>query len=278
LKLILSRKGFDSTAGGCPSPLIDGRPVSLPIPTRMPTPTRYGDITNGIAQLVSDLTNRRITPEHPCHLDPDIDTSALPRVHGWRATFGQVGPAQSHLANNQIGAGDLFVFWGLFQPVARTGGGRWAFVGQREHRIFGWLQVDEVINVGTNPEACLTRHPWLKDHPHVYEGWSAGNTIYVARESLELPNRSSQVRGAGVLPQGHRLTRAGSPLVSTWTLPTWLNPSQGGTGLTYHRPESWLDAQTLRVASRGQEFIADIGERQDALEWVRQVLGEGGEG
>ena len=244
----------------------------------MPTPTRYGDLSNGMAQLVTDLTNGRITPEHPCHLDPDIDPRALPRSRGWRPTFGQVGPAQSHLANNQVGEGDLFVFWGLFQPVVRTGGGRWSFTGQREHRIFGWLQVDEVINIGTNPEACLTRHPWLKGHPHVCEGWSISNTVYVAREFLELPNRFSQVRGSGVLPKGHRLTREGSSLVSTWTLPTWLNPSQGGTGLTYHRPESWLDPQTLRVASRGQEFIADIGERQDALEWVRQVLDEGGEG
>jgi hypothetical protein len=38
VKLILSRKGFDSAAGGVPSPLIDGRPVSLPIPTRQPSP------------------------------------------------------------------------------------------------------------------------------------------------------------------------------------------------------------------------------------------------
>jgi len=33
MKLILSRKHSDSSAGGCPSPLIDGRPVSLPIPS-----------------------------------------------------------------------------------------------------------------------------------------------------------------------------------------------------------------------------------------------------
>lgn len=85
VKLIFSRQGFDSAAGGCPSPLIASRPLSLPIPTRMPTPTRYGDLANGIAQLVTDLTNGRITPEHSCQLDPDIDASALPRSHGWRA-------------------------------------------------------------------------------------------------------------------------------------------------------------------------------------------------
>ena len=32
MKLILSRKGFDSSAGKCPSPIINARPVSMPIP------------------------------------------------------------------------------------------------------------------------------------------------------------------------------------------------------------------------------------------------------
>ncbi|MEL6529675.1 MAG: hypothetical protein AAFQ27_06905, partial [Pseudomonadota bacterium] len=28
MKVILSRKGFDSSAGGGPSPIVDGRPIS----------------------------------------------------------------------------------------------------------------------------------------------------------------------------------------------------------------------------------------------------------
>ena len=33
MKLIFSRKGFDSSAGGIPSPILpDGRMISLPIP------------------------------------------------------------------------------------------------------------------------------------------------------------------------------------------------------------------------------------------------------
>ena len=35
MKLVLSRKGFDSSAGGIPSPILpDGRLISLPIPSR----------------------------------------------------------------------------------------------------------------------------------------------------------------------------------------------------------------------------------------------------
>ena len=91
MKLILSRKGFDSAAGGCASPLIDGRPVSLPIPTRMPTPTRYRDLAGEIAGLVTDLTKGRITADHPCHLDPDLDPGALPRAPGWRGRIRHAG-------------------------------------------------------------------------------------------------------------------------------------------------------------------------------------------
>lgn len=31
-----------------------------------------------------------------------------------RCAFGQTGAAQSHLANNGVGIGDLFLFFGLF--------------------------------------------------------------------------------------------------------------------------------------------------------------------
>ena len=159
MKLILSRKGFDSAAGGCPSALLDGRPVSFPIPTRQPSPTRYGDLTRDIATLVTDLTKGRITREHACHLDPDLDAGALPRLAGWRGALGQVSTAQTHLANNRIAPGDLFLFWGLFRAADRNGGGRWHFTGPAEHRIFGWLQIDEILTVGEDPTPALTTAP-----------------------------------------------------------------------------------------------------------------------
>lgn len=79
MKLIFSRKGFDSSAGGVPGPLVDDRPISLPIPTRMPSPTRYGDLANGVAELVSDLTRGRIAGDGPYHLDPDLDAGSTNR-------------------------------------------------------------------------------------------------------------------------------------------------------------------------------------------------------
>src|SRR6267378_2603959 len=41
MRVIFSRKGFDSAAGNPPSPIIDGEPISLPIPTKRRSETSY---------------------------------------------------------------------------------------------------------------------------------------------------------------------------------------------------------------------------------------------
>ena len=273
MRIILSRKGFDSAAGGCPSALLDGRPVSFPIPTRQPSPTRYGNLTKDIATLITDLTKGRITRDQTCHLDPDLDAAALPRLRGWRGALGQVSTAQTHLANHRVAPGDLFLFWGLFRAASRSGGGgRWQFTGPTEHRIFGWLQIDEILAVGEDPTPALKKHPWLASHPHLATGWNKNNTVYVARDELAIPTVRASLPGFGLFRTGVRLTAATSPQPSTWTAPAWLNPLTGGTGLTYHPRERWSADNTLRAAARGQEFIADLGECTEALDWLAQLF------
>ena len=47
-KLSLSRKGFDSSYGGCPSPIFpDGTIYSLPIPGDDYAAVHYGDLDHG---------------------------------------------------------------------------------------------------------------------------------------------------------------------------------------------------------------------------------------
>src|SRR5947209_602976 len=103
VKLILSRKGFDSGSGGGPSPILpDGRMVSLPIPDKT-APFTYTDLSYAsgmsMGDLIRDLAPARVKPSHFAHLDPDIDPGAVPRRTGWRPVFGQSGPSQTHLAN-----------------------------------------------------------------------------------------------------------------------------------------------------------------------------------
>ena len=97
MKVIFSRKGFDASAGGFPSPIIDGIPLSLPIPYPKST-SSYKHLDLG--EIVTNLTNGRVSKSNFCHNDPDLSMGA----------FGQVSSAQSHLNNQNVGCGDLFLF------------------------------------------------------------------------------------------------------------------------------------------------------------------------
>src|SRR5688572_16911215 len=149
MKLILSRKGFDSGSGGGPSPVMpDGRMVSLPIPDRT-APKAYADLSwapgQSMGDIIRDLAPARVRPDHFAHLDPDLDPGTVQRQKGWRPIFGQTGSSQTHLANSGVGAGDVFLFFGLFRK-AQYRNERLSFVGGAKpaHVLFGWLQVDSV--------------------------------------------------------------------------------------------------------------------------------------
>jgi hypothetical protein len=191
MRVILSRKGFDSGSGGCPSPLVSGEPLSLPIPSDHETPTTYGMLPRQMGALVESLTRGRrhhYTQKHWCHLDPDLDPLARPRRPGWRAGLGQVRAAQGHLHKQGVSPDDLFLFWGLFQPVEPSAGdSAWRYCGVREHRVFGWLQIGEVLPVGNQPQRWLQHYPWLDGHPHLHgDEWHPSNTVYIARKRLRL--------------------------------------------------------------------------------------------
>jgi len=73
MKIILSRKGFDSTNGGYPSPIVDGTLLSLPIPDKNDK-IKYAELQfegKNYAKIIEDLTKGKIL-ETKCHLDPDI--------------------------------------------------------------------------------------------------------------------------------------------------------------------------------------------------------------
>ena len=110
MKIVFSRKGFDSAAGGAPSPIIRGRPTSIPIPARDRSETTYRDL--GLGAIVEQITRGRVTEATLCHADPMFERC--------RCAFGQTGAAQTHLANNGVGVGDVFLFFGLFSEPDRA--------------------------------------------------------------------------------------------------------------------------------------------------------------
>jgi hypothetical protein len=284
VRIVLSRKGFDSANGGFASPLLpDGHLVSLPIPSRE-APVRYRDVRlNGqeIGPIVEDLTRGRVKRTDRAHLDPDLDRGAIPRLPGWRAAFGQIDAAQTHLAEKGVTAGDLFLFFGWFREAERSAGS-WRYVPKapKRHILFGWLSVGEVVSVESGAEAPLQRHPWLASHPHVHFGRSANNTIYIASARLcPSGSRMRDLPGAGMFDLANEelvLTKAAQANRSLWHLPGWFEPIDGRTSLSYHGDRNrWKRAGEgvdLSTVGRGQEFVLDCAEYPEAVPWAAGII------
>lgn len=167
-----------------------------------------------------------------------------------RCLFGQTGSAQSHLANNGVGVGDVFVFFGLFQDE-----------GLREphHRIFAYMKVEKVLQLGARPNGKQIGSYAPRCHPHTMGEWNENNTVYLG-EGSRSRTASSALR---LTASDHR--------VSIWRVPTWLRQA----GLTYHQREArWLGDGMLNVAARGQEFITDIGSEREPRIWLDKIIAE----
>jgi len=239
MRIILSRKGFDSSSGGKPSPIVGGRPISLPIPASRNSRTTYGDL--GLGALVQSVTKGKYDSESLCHADPYFADG--------QCAFGQTGSPQGHLAKNGVGRGDVFLFFGLFNEEQTK---------ERHHRIFGYMVVDEVITLGSDPDPRAAPR-FAPDHPHFIGARDRNNTLYLGPGTTCVSVSPSL-----------RLTQVGGPL-GTWTIPGWLEEC----GLTYHRESwRWPTPGTLLSAARGQEFISDVGDDPTARAWLNEIISE----
>jgi hypothetical protein len=285
LKIIFSRKGFDSGYGGVPSPILpDGSLVSFPIPSRFGRPLselRFGNGT--FSEIVSELTHGRIASTRSVHLDPDLVAGTVPRLPGWCPAFGQTGAAQGHLRNQSVGPGDLFLFFGWYQRVENRDG-KLQYVGPQIHSLFGWLQIGEVLPVTDCATLCKQR-PWLADHPHLQHATSIGsnNTVYLATPQLRIGNTYTKVAGAGIFRQWSPLLQLTAPEQnrSVWLLPGWMLPANGQPALSYHpKAQAWerLPGDQVRVqtAAKGQEFVLDTPDFPAAQKWLKRLFAQEG--
>ena len=300
MRIVLSRKGFDASSGGCPSPIFsDRRFLSLPIPAPSGYPEsskQFRDVLwdgCSIGPIVECLSN--VSEECWCHLDPDLRTEAIPRQPEWRPAFGQVDGEQTHLASHGVGQDDLFLFFGTFRRVEKDRSGRWRRItsAPKVHMLFGWLQVQDVLALGTDAdcERALGKYPWLLDHPHLHGTFrEAGdnprtrpnNTVYVSAPRLSVAG--TNLPGGGVfqkfdsrfiLTSPAEIERGASCRRSYWRLPEWFWPANGHLRLSRNVKLRRRDAAWVHVDSggRGQEFVADLDGVSDAAnEWLRYVF------
>lgn len=285
MKIIISRKGFDSAAGKCASPIFeDGSMCSLPIPSRH-SPVCFKDVTIGgrpLGAVVSDLSRGRTPATYGVHFDPDLDASSWPRAPGWRGLFGQGGNAQKVLAREGVAPGDVFVFFGWFRRVEQVSG-RFRFVkgAPNLHVVWGWLQVDRVIDVATSRASVPS---WATYHPHVAHGSHiTNNTLYVATDRLVLGDIAVGISGGGVLPtfaDRLQLTKPGARR-STWSLPAWFHRDASRPPLGLHGDLGrWTragDRVDLESVARGLEFVLDTAKYPEAAPWLRALLAPSGE-
>jgi hypothetical protein len=278
VKIIFSRKGFDSQYGGVASPILpDGEITSFPIPSRFGRPVTQLSFRG---KPLTDLLNDLATGIETVHLDPDLHDGSVPRKGGWRPTFGQVGSAQSHLANEGVGVGDVFLFFGWFRQVEQQQG-RWRYVRRAPniHSLFGWLQVGNVIKI-SNAIDVATRYPWLADHPHIQHGAviGANNTLYVAADTLSIDGQPTGAAGAGMFRRWAmplQLTEPGSTR-SKWLLPAWMTPDVRMPPMSMHgsaaRWEPAGDSVRLQTVGKGQEFVLNIGKQPKGQDWLRGLI------
>ncbi|GAC1361934.1 MAG: hypothetical protein NVSMB32_01670 [Actinomycetota bacterium] len=230
MRVIFSRKGFDSSSGGRPSPILpDGRMVSLPIPESprfagLPGARRYADLrlagqgtyleamrSLGIGQVTEGGRGIPLTEATTCHLDPDIQPGLVPRPLGWQAIFGQAGAPQSHLARQGVGVGDIFVFFGWFRRTRHEGGTLRYASDKPIHALWGYLAIGGVVPITADVDIA-----WAADHPHFSRRARVANTAYIASQQLDLGPGLSGLRplpGAGTFSFSDqvRLSRPGGP-------------------------------------------------------------------
>ncbi len=278
MRIILSRKGFDSQYGGGPSPILpDGRLYSLPIP-HPEGPCHYHELCSpfgNLGNVITQLKPKSASSRDRVHLDPDLYHPSLSRHKDWRPCFGQYGAAQQHLSNQGVKSGDLFLFFGWFRSVDKN---LHPLPKQPDlHVIFGWLQVDQVLTIGDAIEDAAKNHPAFAEHPHFKSSFGKNNTLYTARQKLRLQNHGLELPGGGTFTKSNpaRVLTAKDTTRSVWHLPKWF--AHPTPALSYHmNVDKWTPSDTgwrLKSAPKGQEFVIDTkGRPHQANKWLQQLF------
>jgi hypothetical protein len=240
---------------------------SIPIPYGSGVP--YSEVQFGKRTLWSIC--RELDPNwghRLAHVDPDLRYESLARdkrARGWRPAFGQISAAASHLNNQHVDKGDLFLFFGWFRRT-KYAGGKLEFdsTDAGRHIIYGWLEVGQIVEVDNAKQALSNDLLFVRSHPHFhFSEHKYPNKVYVS-------SLSGLKAGLFGIESKHLvLTEPGSRVRSQWLLPK--KPFESvfrDCGISYHgNATRWKCADagiSLKVVNRGQEFVLD-GERQPSV-------------
>jgi hypothetical protein len=253
-RIILSRKGFDSSSGGVASPIFsDGSLCSLPIPFSGPAPDKFQDVSvNGIRCIDALKESKaKSKPDDNCHYDPNLETGL----------FGQASSSQSELRNNQVGPGDLFLFFGWFKNYSEN--------GRDLHHIFGWLQIDKVIDGNEAIQNYFKNKK--KMHPHAFYKFS-NNCLYLGTKNLTIGNKETPLKGFGHFKKTHKdlILTKDQATRSVWQLPKKYFSNSN----PFLNRLKWLDKKECitHCKGRGQEYILDVTNHPKLIGWLHHIF------
>ncbi|MDD3422616.1 MAG: hypothetical protein PHY11_04885 [Bacilli bacterium] len=259
MNIILSRKGFDSGAGGIPSPILpDGTLLSLPIPSDdkdlyeslMYEGKSYLEIIKELKQSFSLLH---------CHVDPDIRKIEGKNIKDWVPAFGQAGAALTHFLNHNVGVGDIFLFYGWFRQTEYSKDGKLQYIkGAPDLQIiYGYLQVGEMLTDYND----IKKYYW---HPHadIKRKDSNLNALFLPNEHLLDTNKPGY--GTFMYNDNLVLTKKGH-CRSHWNLPKCLE----GKEISYHDKSNYKDGY-FQSAMRGQEFVVKCD--KEVIDWIKGLF------
>lgn len=271
MKVILSRKGFDSANGGIVSPILeDGTMISFPIPS--PDANTFSELEyDGIpyTQLLHDLKYKETRYGIHCHIDPDLSFDRRKdKPAGWFPAFGQINASASYLRNIGITPGDIFLFFGNFHHVAREQTGSYHYIRKTGdfyqdsdlQVIWGYLQVGEILSTLEQQKAA----PW---HPHSIPERTcvSTNVIFKASEHLSF---APALPGAGILSFDRKrvLTLYGA------SKGTWIkNPVYDEDNILSNRRNNAKNRQTgIYYAGIWQEL--GLKESDACTAWCKELL------
>lgn len=292
VKLVLSRKGFDSGSGGCLSPYDHetGKYIWFPIPEKIESYTndiKYQDIIvkpayiddlNG-ANLNELFKNYKKTDRIKlrkneyssiddeqlfAHFDPMLGLPPwmdrnVKSIVG--KGFGQYNAAP-HLEKHNVNTGSIFLFFGGFQSVRNR-----KISG---HYVFGWLKVGRRIETYEECKKIIEEFN-LQWHPHITEAAfnrNKKNYIFLPDEwlfeDLGIPGCGyfSRLNDSLLLSNSKEANKA------TWKLPSFFYKN-----LTQVHHKTWARTEdgfcTVKTGI-GQEFVSQLTKEGEV--WLKELF------
>lgn len=292
MKLVLSRKGFDTGSGGCFSPFNHntGKYIWFPIPEKVNNylnDIRYSEIfvkneyLSGLkgSNLKDAFKSLKGTDrvklrkneyasinddELFAHFDPMLGIPPWMEGNGnfiIGKGFGQCN-ASPQLEKHNVNEGSIFLFFGGFQSISNR-----KISG---HYIYGWLKVKKRIETFKECQEILEEYN-LHNHPHITEAAfsrTQKNFIFIPDQWLF---EDLKVPGYGyftTLNEHLLLSSSKESNIATWKLPNLFYKS-----LTQVQQKTWHNTQdgfcTVRTGI-GQEFITQLSEKGEG--WLRDLF------